>query len=77
MFLFLGMMAVPGTPKDVMDLDAQTPVTAKTDVHGYDVLCQSRRKNAFAKQTAHGKNGLNTGRLKLQVSTEFFMLNMK
>ena len=77
MFLFLRMMAVPGTPKDVMDLDAQKPVTAKTDVHGSDVLCQSRRKNAFAKQTAHGNEGLHIGRLKEQVSTEFFMLNMK
>ena len=77
MFLFLGRMAVQGIPKDAMDLDAQKHVTAKTDVHGSDVLCQSRRMNAFAKQTAHGKNGLNTGRQKLQVSTEFLMLNMK
>ena len=77
MFLFPGLMAVPGTPKDVLDLDARKPVTAKTDVHGNDALSQSRRMNAFAKQTAHGKNGLNTGRLKLQVSTEFLMLNMK
>ena len=69
MSLFLGMMAVLGIPKDVMDLDAQKPVTVKTDVHGNDVLCQSHRKNAFAKQTAHGKNGLNTGRPKLQVIT--------
>ena len=69
MFLFLGRMAVPGIPKDAMNLDAQKLVTAKTDVHGNDVLCQGHRKNAFAKQTAHGKNGLNTGRLKLQVIT--------
>ena len=72
MFLFPGLMAVPGIPKDVLDLDAQTPVTAKTDVLGNDVLCQNRRKNAFAKQTAHGKNGLNIGRLKLQVITKQF-----
>ena len=66
------MMAVPDIPKGVLDLDAQTPVTAKTDVHGHDVLCLSRRMDAFAKQTAHGKNGLNTGRLKLQVITKQF-----
>ena len=60
-------MAVQGIPKDVLDLDPQTPVTAKTDVHGNDALCQSRRKNAFAKQTAHGNKGSNIGRLKLQV----------
>ena len=72
MFLFLGRMAVLDIPKDVLDLDAQKPVTAKNDVHGNDVLCQSRRMNAFAKQTAHGKNGLNTGRLKLQVITKQF-----
>ena len=72
MFLFLGMMAVPDIPKDVLDLDAQKPVTAKTDVHGNDVLCHIHRENAFAKQTAHGKNGLNTGRLKLQVITKQF-----
>ena len=65
-------MAVPGTPRDVLDLDAQTPVTAKTDVHGNDVLCQSHRMNVFVKQTAHGKNGLNTGRQKLQVITKQF-----
>ena len=68
MFLFLGMMAVPDIPKGVLDLDAQTPVTAKTDVHGNDVLCQSRHKNASVKQTARGNKGLNIGRLKLQVS---------
>ena len=72
MFLFLGLMAVPGTPKDVMDLDAQKPVTVKTDVHGNDVLCQIHRKNAFAKQTAHGNEGLTIGRLKLQVITKLF-----
>ena len=70
MFLFLGMMAVPDIPKGVLDLDAQTPVTAKTDVHGNDVLCQSRRENAFAKQTARGNKGLSIGRLKLQVITK-------
>ena len=70
MFLSLGLMAVPGTPKDVLDLGAQKPVTAKTDVHGNDVLCQSRRKNAFVKQTARGNEGLNIGRLKLQVPTK-------
>ena len=68
MFLSLGLMAVPGTPKDVLDLGVQKPVTAKTDVHGNDVRCQIHRENAFAKQTAHGKNGLNIGRLKLPVS---------
>ena len=67
MFLFLGLMAVPDIPKGVMDLDAQKPVSAKTDAHGNDVLCQSRRKNAFAKQTARGNKGLNIGRLKEQV----------
>ena len=67
MFLFLGMMAVPGIPKDVMDVDARKPVTAKTDVHGNDALSQSRRMNAFAKQTARGNKGLNIGRLKEQV----------
>ena len=72
MFLFPGLMAVPGTPKDVLDLDVQKPVTVKTDVHGNDVLCQIHRENAFAKQTAHGKNGLSTGRLKLQVITKQF-----
>ena len=72
MFLSLGLMAVPGIPKDVLDLDAQKPVTAKTDVLGSDVLCQSRRKNAFEKQTAHGNEGLNIGRLKLQVITGLF-----
>ena len=79
MFLFLGLMAVPNIPKDVMGLDARKPVTAKTDVHGNDVLCQSHRTNAFVKQTAHGKNGLNTGQLKLQVQviTEFFILYKK
>ena len=77
MLLSLELLAVLDIPKDVLDLDAQKPVTAKTDVHGNDVLCQSRRMNAFVKQTAHGKNGLNTGRLKLQVSTECLMLNMK
>ena len=66
MFLFLGMMAVPDIPKDVLDLDAQKPVTAKTDVHGNDVLCQNRRKNDFAKQMAHGNKGLDIGRLRLQ-----------
>ena len=66
MFLFLGMVAVPDIPKGVMDLAAKKPVTAKTDVHGNDVLCQSRRKNVFAKQTAHGNKGLDIGRLRLQ-----------
>ena len=70
MFLSLMLMAVPGIPKDALDLDAQKPVSAKTDVHGSDVLCQSRRKNAFAEQTAHGNEGLNIGRLKLQVPTK-------
>ena len=56
MFLSLELKAVLDIQKDVLDLDAQKPVTAKTDVHGNDVLCQSRRMNAFAKQTAHGKN---------------------
>ena len=54
MFLFLGMMAVPDIPKDVLDLDVQKHVTAKTDVHGNAVLYQSHRMNAFVKQTAHG-----------------------
>ena len=66
MFLSLGLMAVPGLLKDVLDLDARKPVTAKTDVHGKYVLCQSRRKNVFAKQTAHGNKGLDIGRLRLQ-----------
>ena len=65
MFLSLELMAVPDIPKDVLDLDAQTHVTAKIDVHGNDVLCQSRRRNAFAKQTAHGNEGLNIGLLRL------------
>ena len=69
MLLSLELKAVLDIPKDVLDLDAQKPVTAKTDVHGNDVLYQSHRMNAFVKQTAHGKNGLNTGRLKLQVIT--------
>ena len=60
-------MAVPGIPKDVLDLDARKPVTAKTDVHGNDALSQSLRMNAFAKQTAHGGKELNIGRLKEQV----------
>ena len=68
MFLFLGTMAVLDIPKGVMDLDAKKPVTAKTDVHGNDVLCQCRRKNASVKQTARGNKGLNIGRLKQQVS---------
>ena len=72
MFLSLMLMAVPGIPKDALDLDAQKPVSAKTDVHGSDVLCQSRRENAFAEQTAHGNEGLNIGRLKLQVITKLF-----
>ena len=67
MFLFLGMMAVQGIPKDVLDLDVQKHVTAKTDVHGNAVLYQSHRMNAFAKQTAHGGKELNIGRLKEQV----------
>ena len=67
MFLSLGLMAVPGIPKDVMDLDARKPVTVKTDVHGNDALSQSRRMNAFAKQTARGNKGLNIGRLREQV----------
>ena len=65
MFLSLELMGVLDIPKDVPDLDAQKPVTAKTDVHGNDVLCHSRLKNAFAKQTAHGNKGLYIGRLKL------------
>ena len=73
MLLSLELMAVLDIPKDVLDLDAQKPVTAKTDVHGNDVLCQSRRKNAFAKQTAHGNEGLNIGRPKLQVITKLFV----
>ena len=72
MFLSLGLMAVPNIPKDVLDLDAQKPVTAKIDVHGNDALYQNRRKNAFAKQTAHGNEGLNIGLLKLQVITKPF-----
>ena len=66
MLLSLELMAVLDIPKDVLDLDAQKHVTAKTDVHGNDVLCQSRRKNVFAKQTAHGNKGLDIGRLRLQ-----------
>ena len=67
MFLSLELMAVPDIPKDVLDLDAQKPVTAKTDVHGNAVLYQSHRMNAFAKQTAHGNKGLNIGRLKVVI----------
>ena len=74
MFLFLGLMAVPGIPKDAMNLDAQKLVTAKTDVHGNDVLCQSRRKNASVKQTARGNKRLNIGRLKQQVSVKCLTL---
>ena len=74
MFLFPGLMAVPGTPKDVVNLDVQKPVTAKTDVHGNDALSQSRRMNAFAKQTAHGNEGLNIGRLKQPVSIKCLTL---
>ena len=67
MFLFLGMMAVPDIPKDVLDLDVQKHVTAKTDVHGNAVLYQSHRMNAFAKQTAHGGKESNIGRLKVVI----------
>ena len=61
------MMAVPDIPKDVLDLDVQKHVTAKTDVHGNAVLYQSHCLNAFVKQTAHGGEELNIGRLKEQV----------
>ena len=70
MLLSLELMAVLDIPKDVLDLDAQKPVTAKIDVHGNDALYQIRRKNVFAKQTAHGNKGLNIGRPKLQVITK-------
>ena len=72
MFLFLGLMDVPGILKDVLSWDAQKHVTVKTDVRGNDVLWQSRHKNAFAKQTVHGNEGLNIGRLKLQVFIKQF-----
>ena len=74
MLLSLELMAVLDIPKDVLDLDAQKPVTAKTDVHGNDVLCQSRRKNASVKQTARGNKRLNIGRLKQQVSVKCLTL---
>ena len=61
------MMAVPDIPKDVLDLDVQKHVIAKTDVHGNAALYQSHCMNACAKQTAHGGKELNIGRLKEQV----------
>ena len=65
-------MDVPGILKDVLSWDAQKHVTVKTDLRGNDVLCQSRRENAFAKQTARGNKGLSIGRLKLQVIAKQF-----